>query len=161
MAHISLCVSRKRILEAVWPLIQPFLCLKIKEFWLLQVVTVYSISDFFTFCFCTGNFWIATFNVLGTQPWYFLYHLKKTFGPILNAHHYLQQHSCSNCSTISNIDCCPQQCHTTTNTNNRNHKPSKCQLFDDIGMTIKEYHNGQKWLEQCQECECLVSERNP
>ena len=86
--------------------------------------------------------------------------LKKTFGPILNLHHYLQQHSCSNCSTISNIDCCPQQCHTTTNTNNRNHKPSKCQLFDDIGMTIKEYHNGQKWLEQCQECECLVSERN-
>lgn len=68
------------------------------------------------------------------------------------------QHSCSNCSTISNIDCCPQQCHTTTNTNNRNHKPSKCQLFDDIGMTIKEYHNGQKWLEQCQECECLNGE---
>ena len=84
-----------------------------------------------------------------------------SFWPILIAHHCLQQHSCSNCSTISNIDCCPQQCHTTTNTNNRNHKPSKCQLFDDIGMTIKEYHNGQKWLEQCQECECLVSERNP
>ena len=61
-----------------------------------------------------------------------------------------------NCSTnISNN--MPLECHSTNYHNNNNPKqPSKCQFFDDIRMTFKEYHNGQKWLEQCQECECLV-----
>ena len=69
-----------------------------------------------------------------------------------------QQQSCSgrNCSTnISNT--MPLECHTNYHDDNDNNpKPRKCQLFDDLRMTFKEYHNGQKWLEQCQECECLV-----
>ena len=66
---------------------------------------------------------------------------------------------CSNCSTISNIQCHTNNNHHIKPENSSPTSPSslKCQLFDDdIGMTIKEYHNGQKWLEKCQECECLV-----
>ena len=58
-----------------------------------------------------------------------------------------QQQPC-NCSSISNkVDhhqCCPQ-CSQTDQQQTR-----KCH------QGTKEYHNGQKWLSQCQECECMV-----
>ena len=62
--------------------------------------------------------------------------------------------SCSNCSKVTSdaaqSQCCPQ-CSASEATQE---PPRKCQLISD--SHIKEYHNGQKWLSKCQECECLV-----
>ena len=45
--------------------------------------------------------------------------------------------------------CCPQ-CSQTYE------EPHKCLLLDQKGIPLNEYHHGQKWLSQCQECECMV-----
>ena len=46
-------------------------------------------------------------------------------------------------------NCCPQ-CLSGNDV-----EPRKCHLLSDH-QGLQEYHNGQKWLSQCQECECLV-----
>ena len=63
------------------------------------------------------------------------------------------QTSCSNCS---NSQCCPQCSHSSLH----HEKPQKCLLFNDNDYPITEYHHGQKWLSQCQECECMVCNLN-
>lgn len=67
----------------------------------------------------------------------------------------------ANCS-ISDNDI-SQICQLPIPKTRQNEGPQKCQLFNDVAgipasvsSVIKEYHNGQKWLEKCQECECLV-----
>ena len=66
--------------------------------------------------------------------------------------------SCSNCSIMTDTkearNCCPQ-CLS----GNDSEPPRKCQLLQGLEAKIQEYHNGQKWLSQCQECECLVSKK--
>ena len=47
--------------------------------------------------------------------------------------------------------CCPQ-CPQQANV-----EPSKCLFLDREGVPLINYHHGQKWLSQCQECECMVS----
>ena len=47
--------------------------------------------------------------------------------------------------------CCPQ-CPQQANV-----EPSKCLFLDREGLPLINYHHGQKWLSQCQECECMVS----
>ena len=66
--------------------------------------------------------------------------------------------SCSNCSIMTDNkearNCCPQ-CLS----GNDSEPPRKCQLLQGPEAKIQEYHNGQKWLSQCQECECLVGKK--
>ena len=66
--------------------------------------------------------------------------------------------SCSNCSIMTDTkearNCCPQ-CLS----GNDSEPPRKCQLLQGLEAKIQEYHNGQKWLSQCQECECLVGKK--
>ena len=66
--------------------------------------------------------------------------------------------SCSNCSIMTDNkearNCCPQ-CLS----GNDSEPPRKCQLLQGLEAKIQEYHNGQKWLSQCQECECLVGKK--
>ncbi len=65
-----------------------------------------------------------------------------------------------NCSSTSASDladrgCCP---HCYTSSGNRvveGQTEEKCHLALDSGI-VKEYHAGEKWLTQCQECECMV-----
>ena len=57
--------------------------------------------------------------------------------------------NCSNVMSDEERQCCPQ-CSASEAT-----EAKKCHLISD-NSHIKEYHNGQKWLSKCQECECLV-----
>jgi hypothetical protein len=59
------------------------------------------------------------------------------------------------CSAASLHDGCCPQCEAVV-ASKQQQPQQKCLHLENSG-TVKEYAAGQKWLSQCQECECLVS----
>ena len=71
----------------------------------------------------------------------------------------IQSCNCSNSNSLKEVipdHCCPQCPPRQQDSNVVQPPPSKCLYLDREGVPLLNYHHGQKWLSQCQECECMV-----
>ena len=71
----------------------------------------------------------------------------------------IQSCNCSNSNSLKEVipdHCCPQCPPRQQDSNVEQPPPSKCLYLDREGVPLLNYHHGQKWLSQCQECECMV-----